>query len=150
MPEIECAACGDCCENITIASPAIVDDLAGAPDPRTEWEAYVAMGWSEDRRQLCIENWLSVQLIGDHWREQGEDSGGRMRYRCDLLDPETRLCTAHEDRPPICRGYPWYSEGWTLARVNDTPKRCSFRKAAVRVDIRGVALRPSESAGTHG
>jgi Fe-S-cluster containining protein len=40
-------------------------------------------------------------------------------YRCDRFDEETRLCTAHADRPPICRAYP--------TRDNVLPLICSLR-----------------------
>jgi Fe-S-cluster containining protein len=29
-------------------------------------------------------------------------------YTCDAWDSTTKLCTMHEDRPPVCRGFPWY------------------------------------------
>jgi Fe-S-cluster containining protein len=42
------------------------------------------------------------------WRD--DDGVAQLDLRCDAFDPATRLCTAHEDRPPVCRGYPWYGE----------------------------------------
>lgn len=29
-------------------------------------------------------------------------------YECDFYDPEAKACTAYEQRPPMCSGYPWY------------------------------------------
>jgi Fe-S-cluster containining protein len=40
-------------------------------------------------------------------------------YQCDRFDPTTRLCTAHEERPPICRAYP--------IAINILPARCTVR-----------------------
>jgi Fe-S-cluster containining protein len=40
-------------------------------------------------------------------------------YRCDRFDDETRLCLAHDERPPICRAYP--------VAGNVLPEPCSFR-----------------------
>lgn len=31
-------------------------------------------------------------------------------YRCDWYDPDTRECRAHDQRPPICSGFPWYGD----------------------------------------
>lgn len=30
-------------------------------------------------------------------------------YACDQLGPDGR-CTAYEERPMVCRGYPWYEQ----------------------------------------
>lgn len=46
-------------------------------------------------------------------------------YECDLYDAEHRRCTDWNNRPNICRGYPWYEDG-----PDDTkalPPECSFR-----------------------
>jgi len=40
-------------------------------------------------------------------------------YQCDRFDPASRLCTAHDDRPPICRAYP--------IALNVLPDRCTVR-----------------------
>jgi Fe-S-cluster containining protein len=40
-------------------------------------------------------------------------------YQCDRFDPQSRLCTAHDDRPPICRAYP--------IALNLLPARCTVR-----------------------
>jgi Fe-S-cluster containining protein len=61
----------------------------------------------------------------DHWTWTGqEDPTAGWSYRCSFFDPASRLCTAHEHRPPVCRGYPWFGaeprRGLPLL-----PQRCS-------------------------
>jgi len=49
---------------------------------------------------------------------------------CDQFDPKTRECLAHDDRPDLCSGFPWYgrdpgSPGRTqIAQV--LPPQCSY------------------------
>jgi Fe-S-cluster containining protein len=54
----------------------------------------------------------NAMFIQDHWSAEDTyvDTDGRRVYevRCDLFDPAVRLCGAHDRRPPICRGFPWY------------------------------------------
>jgi Fe-S-cluster containining protein len=40
-------------------------------------------------------------------------------YQCDRFDAVSRLCTAHDERPPICRAYP--------ILLNVLPARCTVR-----------------------
>jgi hypothetical protein len=50
---------------------------------------------------------------------------------------DTRTCTAHDDRPPICSGYPWYG---LLAGSRWLDPPCSFH-ADTRVNLPIVAVR---------
>ena len=52
-----------------------------------------------------------------HWTATGERRAGMHAYQCDRFDTTTRLCTAHDDRPPICRAYP--------IAINVLPPRCT-------------------------
>jgi Fe-S-cluster containining protein len=104
-----CAGCGDCCESIVLSiSPWEIDALAeetGGEDPI---------------------------FIRAHWTPTGEtrDAAGNPGYEyvCRRLDPETRRCTAHDDRPHVCRGYPWYDDPSPEGKVARAPflhRRCS-------------------------
>jgi Fe-S-cluster containining protein len=98
-----CAGCGSCCSNLTISfSPdqireavllldaADADAAAGEPHP----------DYSEQERRNI--RWLG-QLI-----EKGPRVLGQHAYSCPMLDPISRLCTAHERRPQVCIGFPFY------------------------------------------
>lgn len=47
-------------------------------------------------------------------------------YSCPSFDLETRRCTDYDNRPPVCRGYPWYDRGPSLA--TSLPPECSYRE----------------------
>jgi Fe-S-cluster containining protein len=99
----ECSACGCCCDPVWYAyGPGDLRQLA----ERTE---------SPDARFAVA-----------HWHPTGEQSDAGHAYRCDFFDPVTRLCTGHEERPPICRGYPWYDEA-PGQRLVVLPEPCAFR-----------------------
>jgi Fe-S-cluster containining protein len=52
-----------------------------------------------------------------NWHATGERSDGMHAYQCERFDSSSRLCTAHEERPPICRAYPII--------LNLLPTRCT-------------------------
>jgi Fe-S-cluster containining protein len=54
-----------------------------------------------------------------HWSPTGERADGMHAYSCDRFDRASRLCTAHDERPPICRAYP--------IPLNILPTRCTVR-----------------------
>ncbi len=56
-----------------------------------------------------------------------------MFYSCRAFDPETRLCTAHELRPPICSGFPWYDEA--PKRNATIPPQCEFNRDVGREPV---------------
>lgn len=75
-----CARCGHCCDPVILHEP-LEELIAGATE--------------------------SGDFIREHWTEIGSELGDHL-VRCDRFDPETRLCTAHIDRPPICERFPFY------------------------------------------
>lgn len=135
-----CALCGRCCdpvpftreqhEAITAWSSAAMA-AAGVPDPRTDdgWSWWLAHGseYEGERDTACYRfdpggNWRQdADFIAAHWVPDG-DSG----CRCDMFDSVTRLCTAGDSKPPVCRGYPWYSDGPTADRARDLFPQCSY------------------------
>jgi Fe-S-cluster containining protein len=49
-------------------------------------------------------------------------------YRCDMLGDDG-LCKAHEQRPLVCRGYPWYEAPPRAMPLGDPD--CDFYEDAV-------------------
>lgn len=97
----DCGRCGDCCENIPCSF-----DLA---------TVYVA----RDKHMQ-----QDLDFIREHWHPMYEvEDHTKQRFSCDAFDTDTRLCTAHEDRPPVCRDYPWYGREPDGRYI---PARCSF------------------------
>lgn len=144
-----CARCGDCCEAIHLNGTK--KDLRGwlrqentwmkawtywrhrpyegKPDPFPSAAEYGT--WVERRVQ-------NARFILKHWHRIPRDEATRLRtahgaadptprghrYRCDAFDPVTRLCGAHDERPPICRNFPWYEDG---PNASDAPTRLNPR-----------------------
>jgi Fe-S-cluster containining protein len=130
-----CARCGGCCENIICDT---YDDavlwttarLADVPDPAGDegWPWWLEHGWSDDQRGRGIRCYdpagrkrADADFLAAHWKAQ--DNG---RYACDAFDPVTRLCTAHDARPPVCRDYPWYGEEPSAERAQHMGATCSY------------------------
>jgi Fe-S-cluster containining protein len=124
--DLGCARCGDCCQDITLSvaleslTPWTSGALASTPDPGTEegwlwWTDTQRPGaWSQDQREQAIAQYdphgtrrRNADFLTEHWHESAPGQDGPL-YACDRFDPDTRLCVAHEQRPPVCSGYPWY------------------------------------------
>lgn len=105
----ECSRCGDCCENIPLSSTKAHLRVLLA-DPETSPESAA-----------------TARFVLEHWHRSG-GGGEKTRWSCDRFDPATRLCMAHDDRPPVCSGYPWYDGLHNPATVPlvHMPVRCSF------------------------
>jgi Fe-S-cluster containining protein len=106
----ECNRCGDCCEHLRLNfTKRALRRFLAAPhrsDPALDDHAATA------------------RFIVEHWHRVA-GGGAATIFACDRFDPTTRLCTAHDDRPPICRGYPFYGAPPAVAVVQLSP-RCSF------------------------
>jgi Fe-S-cluster containining protein len=108
-----CSRCGDCCDQIWLPAAKITSIRAAidAGDPESRISA--------DMRADC-------EFIETHWTvEERSLDGQDLRYVCDRFDAEARLCTAYEQRPPVCTNFPYY--GRTAIPAPDRlPSRCSF------------------------
>ena len=54
------------------------------------------------------EHGLVEAYLKDRLSASERDAFEAHYFACDAYDSESHLCTAHEERPGICRGYPWY------------------------------------------
>ena len=92
-----CSACGACCDPV-----------------------WYPMGPADIRQSAATTVNVDLVFAAAHWHPTGERTDDGMHaYQCDRFDAETRLCTAHADRPPICRAYP--------VAGNVLPLICSLR-----------------------
>jgi Fe-S-cluster containining protein len=108
------SACGDCCERISIGSTladirsqmstsgANVPPEAGRRGLRFRFGGRVGAHARE------------AAFILRHWHPTGDvvRSGNRVKQvlSCDQFDPVHRTCMAHDDRPPVCSGFPFYGQ----------------------------------------
>jgi Fe-S-cluster containining protein len=127
-----CARCGDCCDPVTL-------DAAVYEDALRPWFEYWD-GGGED-----IPDWLdpTIRFMYEHMTKRPHDADAeQVEFDCAKFDPTTRLCTAHDDTPPMCRNFPWYSDGeGDPYRVSKLPPRCSFALDAP-TDVRRPDARP--------
>lgn len=99
----ECNGCGACCRVIRLEQ-----------------------SWDEVQQMAALTRVLGIpsdhQFVAAHWRPLSRDeamarnafyttrlSPDAHLYTCDRLGDDG-LCTAHDERPLVCRGYPWYDQ----------------------------------------
>jgi Fe-S-cluster containining protein len=98
-----CNQCGACCRVLTLSqSPeeiratAAVTSVLGIPSD----SAFAAHHWHPlTRAEAMQRNPFYVSRL----------PADAHLYWCDRLGADGR-CTAYEERPLVCRGYPWYGE----------------------------------------
>src|SRR5512134_2072243 len=99
MPE--CSKCGQCCRVLT---------LAQSPEEVRRMAALTAVLGVPSDHQFAAEHWHpltraeAMQRNPLYTMQLAPDAH---LYRCDMLGDDG-LCQAHEQRPLVCRGYPWY------------------------------------------
>lgn len=127
-------SCGRCCDPVSI--PLLTWEkmrawaaLADFPDPRTArgWRDWRRVGWTDDDRPRAIDITYGpdrttvddARFVSAHWTPTQPDPLDALVARvmgveptvtavCDVYDSEHRRCSDWENRPPICRGFPWY------------------------------------------
>lgn len=96
----DCSRCGKCCEDISVQkSPAELE----------KWFEGIDFDGSQ-RYDVGMEYLYDAWFIGTHWVYEGPDKINGHKYQCSMFNKETRTCMAHEARPEVCKGYPWYPE----------------------------------------
>lgn len=79
--------------------------------------------WSMPRCGLEKQGTDEAAFLLEHWQDIGDEEG---HYTCDQFDRVHRLCLAHEDRPPVCSNYPWYSDPPGQGNVVIKNPQCSY------------------------
>lgn len=90
----ECNRCGDCCEDIWTNWTRESLNYKVAKYPPALSQDYTLGATA-----------LNARFINQHWHNV---DGDPHRWTCDAFDPVARLCTAQENKPPVCSGFPWY------------------------------------------
>lgn len=114
-----CSKCGDCCRAIRIAGTK-AEIQATYPDDNED-KIFILEHWheiSEEEAERRVPGLGGVNKYGNRGSY----------FECDAFDSEHNLCGAHEARPPVCRGFPWYKEyGLGVSGETLIPfKQCSF------------------------
>lgn len=103
----ECLLCGRCCNRIRVASSGLTQGLSLLPGEETLFaefpgaiKPYAAIRDPRHRKpHLKV---VSYQMVQEP---------------CPLYDPDTRTCTRYDERPMVCRAYP-FSFGGTQIEAN--------------------------------
>lgn len=119
----ECNGCGACCDPfVTVYGPFDLVRLARSMDdtearffrehltPYRRRDGRTMTPWNSGWSEFVIDG--HPQLIAAHY------------YKCDNYEPETRRCMDYDNRPDVCRGFPWYGDGPDDHKV--LPPTCSF------------------------
>jgi len=98
-----CNQCGACCRVLTlqqspdeVQATAALTSLLGIPSD----SIFAAKHWQPLTREEALQRnrFYTMRL-----------PAGAHLYRCDQLGADGR-CMAYEERPLVCRGYPWYDQ----------------------------------------
>lgn len=139
MTTTECNGCGACCDPfMTVYSPNDLLLHARHFDPdelRFMVEHLSPIRRADGRRMVA--HWSSG------WSEMILEGTPTLLpawyYRCDRFDVETRRCTDYENRPDVCRDYPWYGDPPDPNKA--LPPTCSYL-ADVGRPVAEVAVAP--------
>jgi len=104
-----CTACGACCDHLGFNLTEKRPDL----EARAGWDDWPR---SQEDARFILAHW--------HYRPDAKDAWDAT---CDMWDPDTKRCRDYEHRPPVCRDYPYYSDGPNLARLEWLPDECGYR-----------------------
>ena len=75
--------------------------------------------------RFILKHWHGIRRTPKGWKTHRS----AWLFECDAFDKETRQCTAHKDRPPICSDYPWYGGSPEANRLTGEPEKlasCSY------------------------
>ncbi len=117
-PDSLCNLCGACCRTIAldqdaqeVAAMAVLTTVLGIPSDH----AFAAEHWHAlTREEALARNPFYVTRL----------PATKHFYCCDQLAADGR-CGAHETRPLVCRGYPWYDEPPTDMPLADA--ECGYK-----------------------
>ena len=114
---MDCAGCGDCCDPVWL------------PYSKEMLTTTVAMNSDGDAHDLGEDATFvlaHMTPMDPQPAQPSGETGSGIAWSCDAWDPSTRQSTAHDDRPPMCRAYPWYGQP-AADTVAALLPRCSHR-----------------------
>jgi Fe-S-cluster containining protein len=112
-----CNQCGACCRVLT---------LAQSPEELGRVAALTRVLGIPSDYQFAAEHWHPLtreEAMGRNPFYTSRLSADAHLYWCDRLADDGR-CTAYEERPLVCRGYPWYGEAPSPMVLAD--ERCGY------------------------
>lgn len=86
------------------------------------------------REAFALAPWLRGRM-----QREGDRLVPSFYFRCRHFDPDTRRCTDYDNRPAMCRDYPWYGGAVNFSAA--LPPTCSFRADIGEVPV-AITPRP--------
>lgn len=127
----DCNGCGGCCDPVVLLGDrfALARGVTDARMRRWLLEDLSPMPYREAARKanaglVAARSNPAAVLTGP---DEGPNFAGEAVgfYRCRHFDPATRRCLSYDDRPEVCRQYPWLGGA---PRPNAAlPDACSYR-----------------------
>ena len=124
MRKYHCKRCGNCCRAIPI-------DFTKKELPDDASRDFVRRHWKGISRKRAFEVISSFSGLSSKslWFRINNDNRKKRWYACDCLDEKTNLCGCYENRPPVCRGFPFYGvHGNTNVNSGLVWEGCGFHK----------------------
>jgi len=127
----ECNSCGQCCEVIALSyrpEQADVLRLRGEiPEDEAEWAKNCLVPMSRRKVKELQPDLLHIMVPPPQLIKSRLEAGTTIPYyySCNNWNPETKQCMDYENRPSLCRGFPWF--GKQPHRGKYLPTQCSFR-----------------------
>jgi Fe-S-cluster containining protein len=126
--------CGDCCRVVTVNRHTVKrvkegkQELVNAPpDQLLTDEARKAAG---ERNARWVRSELTEISRAEAYKRLPNLKGkvGRQQgtYICSNFDGDTNMCRAHNDKPSICAGFPWYGKEPHKGALDGLPN-CGYR-----------------------
>ena len=137
-----CQMCGTCCKAIVL--PVSHDELKEYGSVREYLNGGITREdlWNDDPIFIYL-NWKPITKeeafeINPRLKVWENISNGgvvnKMNFwTCTKHDPITNICLVHENRPRVCRGFPWYG-------VEPTSQPLYTKDCGYMVDIRSQEL----------
>lgn len=119
--------CGQCCDPVMLPYTRIEAMTDQEIDPGQRKWAERCLTAMSTREAFAKAPWLRGRALRDRF----EGFAQPFFFRCSNFDPETKRCTDYDNRPSMCRGYPWY--GAPPRPDASLPPDCSFREDLIHL-----------------
>jgi len=110
-----CNKCGDCCSVVALRYTKrmlLARVKSGELDPKeTKWIM---------KNLRRISRTSAARILGR------QPNKSYFFYVCTIFDPEENVCSDYEDRPRMCKGFPWYGRTPDKDVIANYPN-CSYR-----------------------
>lgn len=106
MASTECNSCGCCCHPVSLpyTQREYAQLLPGTIDEEDRQFVLSELRQLKKREGLALAPWLRGHMLADKHGQPVDV----VFYECKHFDVETRRCTNYENRPGMCRDFPWY------------------------------------------